>query len=262
MSLPDPELRKLADRLLDAARTGTPIPPLTSEHPDLDVADAYAIQSAVIESMLAAGDSIAGYKLGLTSKPMQELLGVHEPDYAPLLASAVIDDGAALLLGRFIAPKVEAEIALVLRETLTGPGVTLAQAEQAVGGAVAAIEIVDSRIADWKIKLPDTVADLASSGATVLGREVVPVDGFDIRLVGMAVTKNDELIATGAGAAALGNPIGAVAWLANTLAAYGVSLEAGRFVMTGSLHGAFSVSRGDVVRAEFDRLGTVSVRLT
>ncbi|MGH9000812.1 MAG: 2-keto-4-pentenoate hydratase, partial [Acidimicrobiia bacterium] len=200
------------------------------------------------------------YKLGLTSKPMQDLLGVHEPDYAPLLASAVVDDASAVPLERFIAPKVEAEIALVLRHTLAGPGVTLLQAYEAIGGAVAAIEIVDSRIADWKIKLADTVADLASSGATVLGTRVVPLDGFDIRLVGMAFTKNDELVATGAGAAALGDPVTAVAWLANTLGAYGVQLEAGRFVMTGSLHGAFGIAAGDVLRAEFDRLGTVSLR--
>jgi 2-keto-4-pentenoate hydratase len=258
--LKDSEARDYAERLLDAARTRTPIPPLTTERPDLTPADAYAIQSAMVESMLAGGDTIVGYKLGLTSKPMQEMFGVDEPDYAPVLASGVVEDGAAVDLSRFIQPRVEAEIALVLEKSLQGPGVTALQAYQAIAGAVTAIEIVDSRIEDWKIKLPDTIADRASSAATVLSGRVVPLDGFDVRLVGMVITRNGELVATGAGAAALGNPVAAVAWLANTLAPYGVTLEAGRFVMTGSLHGAFAVEPGDVVRAEIDRLGPVTLR--
>jgi 2-keto-4-pentenoate hydratase len=258
--LKESEARQYADRLLDAARTRTPIPPLTSERPDMTPADAYAIQSAIVESLLAAGDRIVGYKLGLTSKPMQELFGVHEPDYSPVLASGVVEDGAAVDLSRFIQPRVEAEIALVLDKPLRGPGVTALQAYQAIGGAVTAIEIVDSRIEDWKIKLPDTIADLASSAATVLASRVVPLGGFDVRLLGMVITRNGELMGTGAGAAALGNPVGAVAWLANTLAPHGVTLEAGRFVMTGSLHGAFGVVPGDVVRAEIDRLGPVTLR--
>jgi 2-keto-4-pentenoate hydratase len=250
-----------ADELYKAARTRMPIPPLTDTHPDMTVADAYAIQQALCERLLADGDRVVGYKLGLTSAPMQQMFGVNEPDYAPVLASGVVDDGAAVETGRFIQPKAEAEIALVLDRPLTGPGVTTLEAARAIAGATAAIEIVDSRIEDWKIKLPDTIADMASSGAVVLSSRLVPLDDVDLRLVGMVVTRNGQLVGTGAGAAALGHPVQAVAWLANTLAPYGVTLEAGRFVMTGALHAAFPASPGDVVRAEFDRLGSVTVRM-
>jgi 2-keto-4-pentenoate hydratase len=255
------DARGVAETLYKAARTRTPIPPLTDADPGMTVADAYAIQSELCDMLLAEGDRVVGYKLGLTSAPMQQMFGVDEPDYAPVFASGVVDDGAAVEVGRFIQLKVEAEIALMLDRPLTGPGVTALEAARAIGGAAAAIEIVDSRIEDWKIKLPDTIADLASSGAVVLSSHLVPIDGFDLRLVGMVVTKNGQMMGTGAGAAALGNPVAAVAWLANTLAPYGVTLEAGRFVMTGALHAAFPAQPGDVVRADFDRLGAVSVRM-
>ena len=166
-----------------------------------------------------------------------------------------------LTVSDYIHPKVEAEIALVLSRDVQGPGVSLLDASRSIEGAVAAIELVDSRIADWKIKLPDTIADLASAGSSILGSRVVPVD-FDLRLTGMVMSRNGERVATGAGAAALGNPVYAVAWLANTLAPFGVTLEAGSFVMTGSLHAAFDVAPGDVVRADFDRLGSVRVRFS
>ena len=170
----------------------------------------------------------------------------------------VFEDGVTMNLADYIQPKVEAEIALVLESPLQGPGVTTADAAEAIGSAVAAIEMVDSRIADWRITLADTIADLASSAATVLGTRRVSLD-FDPRLCGMVITRNGETVATGAGAAALGDPVFAVAWLANTLAPFGVRLQPGQFVMTGSLHGAFDVAPGDVVTAEFDRLGAVTM---
>ncbi|MEW6470998.1 MAG: fumarylacetoacetate hydrolase family protein [Actinomycetota bacterium] len=234
---------------------------MTAEWPDLTAADGYAIQTELVSLLLADGtDRIVGYKLGLTSRPMQELLGVTEPDYGPILQSMVLQDGNDVALDRFIQPKIEAEVALVLDRDLRGPGVTAEQAASAVGGALTALEIIDSRIEAWKIKLPDTIADLASSGAVVLASRPVPVD-FDLRLVGVVITRNGALVATGAGAAALGDPLAALAWLANTLAPYDVALEAGRFVMTGSLHAAFPISAGDIIRAEADRLGSVSVRV-
>jgi 2-keto-4-pentenoate hydratase len=213
-------------------------------------------------TLIRAGrdDPVVGYKIGLTSRPMQELLGVNEPDYGPILESMVLTDGDDVDLDRFIQPKIEAEVALVLERDLRGPGVTIEDAAGAVGGARTALEIIDSRIEGWKIQLADTIADLASSAAVVLAGHSVPVD-FDLRLVGVAVSRNEEVVATGAGAAAMGNPLAAVAWLANTLAPYDTVLEAGRFVMTGSLHAAFPIASGDVIRAEADRLGPVSVRL-
>ncbi len=252
----------VAEALLAARANRVPIPPLTDADPDLTADDAYAIQQLVVARMLADGDQIVGYKLGLTSAPMQEMLGVDQPDYAPVLASMTVDDGAVLEAATFIQPKAEAEIALVLDRPLRGPGVTAVEASGAIAGAVAAIEVVDSRIVDWRIGLADTIADLASCGTVVLGSRLVPIDGWDPRLIGMVVSHNGATAGTGAGAAALGDPVAAVAWLANTLAPHGVTLEAGRFVMTGSLHAAFDVAAGDVVRAEFDRLGPVEVRFT
>jgi len=251
---------QLAERLHTALVDRVPIPPLSSEH-DLDVDDAYAIQQGLVRRLVADGAGRqVGYKIGLTSRPMQEMLGVDQPDYAPVLSSMVYEDGHAVPLDRYIQPKVEAEIALVLDRPLRGPGVTGMEARRAIGGAVAAIEMVDSRIQDWQLTLVDTVSDLASSGATILSSRVVPLDGWEPRFTGMVVSHNGRVVDTGAGAAALGDPVAAVAWLANTLAAYDVTLEAGWFVMTGSLHRAFEVAPGDVVRADFDRLGAVTTR--
>jgi 2-keto-4-pentenoate hydratase len=161
----------------------------------------------------------------------------------------------------FIHPRVEAEIALVLSADLAGPDCTALDVARAVAGAAAAIEIVDSRIAGWRIKLADTIADLASSGAIVLGAAVVPLDGIDLRLAGMVFSRDGEVIATGAGAAALGSPLHATAWLVRTLAGLGESLRAGQFVMTGALHAAVDIAPGQRYRAEFDRLGPVGLRI-
>lgn len=249
-----------AEQLYAARRDRTPVAPLSESDPDLTVAEAYEIQRHFVRRLLDDGSTIVGYKLGLTSKPMQEMLGVDQPDYSAVLSGLVHDDGAELTLDDYLQPKVEAEIALVLDEPLKGPGVTTVQAVRAIGGAVAALEVVDSRIEDWNIGLVDTIADLASCGSIVLGSQVVPIDGWDPRYVGMVIRRNGIVEATGAGAAALGNPVGAVAWLANTLAPFDVTLEAGHVIMTGSLHRAFDLEPGDRVRADFDRLGSVSCR--
>jgi 2-keto-4-pentenoate hydratase len=257
-----PEDAKLDGKALyEARRTGTPVRPLTGQRPGLTVGEAYAIQQEFVQLLLENGDAVVGYKLGLTSKAMQTVLGVDQPDFAPVLASMVVSRDGTVERNQFIQPKIEGEIALVLDRDLRGPGCTALDAAQAVRGAVTAVEIIDSRIEDWKIKLADTIADLASCGAVALGSRCVPVEGFDLRLVGMAVSRNGELVATGAGAAALGSPFHAVAWLANTLADYGVTLEAGHFVMTGSLHAAFPVEAGDAVVVECDRLGSVGLRV-
>ncbi|MEO2109095.1 MAG: fumarylacetoacetate hydrolase family protein [Actinomycetota bacterium] len=253
-------LQEMGDRLYEAMQARQPIPPLTEELPEMSVDEAYTVQTQLVERLIGDGASVTGYKLGLTSRPMQQMIGVDQPDFAPVMSHMVHDESAPIDLSRFIQPKVEAEIALVLKEPLRGPGVTTLQAGRAVAGAVAAIELVDSRIQDWKVRLADTVADLASAGAIVLGQTLVPLQGWDLRLTGMAVERNGELEDTGAGAAALGSPLAAVAWLANTLAPYDVELQPGHVVMTGALHRAFEVAPGDLVRAEFDRIGAVTVR--
>lgn len=248
----------IAAEFLHATANRSPIDPITETYPDLTVADAYRIQENYVARLLDNGGAKVGYKLGLTSKPMQEMMGVNEPDYGPVLSPMVFDDGVEIDLTAYIQPRVEAEIALMLGSPLKGPGITIDDARAAISGARSAIEMVDSRIKDWKIKLIDTIADLASSAATILSTEVVPIDGWDPRLCGMVISRNGQTIETGAGAAALGDPVGAVAWLANTLAPYEVTLQPGWFIMTGALHRAFPIQVGDLVEAEFDRLGKVS----
>lgn len=251
----------LADTLLRARREREAIAPLSETHPGLTPADAYAVQRHVVDGLLEElGGHVVGHKLGLTSAPMREMLGVDEPDYGPVLSSMVHADGAELAVDGFLQPKLEAEIALVLDRPLAGPDVTTIDAQRAIAGGVAALELVDSRIADWRITLVDTIADLASSAAIVLGPRIVPLHDLEPRLTGMVVRRDGRTAATGAGAAALGDPIAAVAWLANTLAPLGVSLEPGHVIMTGALHAAFPVARGDRVEATFDHLGSVSCR--
>jgi len=250
-----------ARALYEARRNRVPIPPFTDDDPGLDMADGYAIQRQLVPMLLAGGDRVVGYKVGLTSKAMQRMIGVDSPDFGPVLGSTVYADGEAVPLNRFIQPKIEAEIVFVLGQRLAGPGVSTIDARRAIAGAAAAMEIVDSRIVDWRIKLADTVADLASNGAVAVSSRLVPLTGLDARLIGMTLTRNGELVDTGAGAAALGDPVAVLAWLANVLGRDGVALEPGHLIMTGSLHAAVPMQPGDVFRAEFDRLGPVSVRV-
>jgi 2-keto-4-pentenoate hydratase len=261
MTLTPERADEMAAAIYEARRTGVPIPPLTESEPAMTMEDGYRVQQGVVRRYLEDGDRIVGYKLGLTSKPMQQMLGVGSPDFAPVMASHVQGDGAAIPLSDYIAPRLEAEIALVLGEDLAGPDCTPLDVLRAVEGVVAAQELVDSRVADWKIKLPDTVADMASSGAIALSGRAVPVDDVDLRLIGMVFTRDGEVVATGAGAAALGDPAAAVAWLVRTLHPLGDSLKAGSVIMTGALHAAVPVAAGETYRAEFDHLGPVTVRI-
>ena len=180
--------RRLADQLWQADQTAVPIPPLTDQNPDLSIEDAYAIQSVNIDRRIQNGERICGRKIGLTSQPMQELLGVDEPDYGVLLDGMFVEDGDVIDLQRLVQPRVEAEMAFIMERDLEGPGANTASALRAIAGALPAVEIVDSRVADWKIKLVDTVADNASSGLIVMGGRLRRVDELDLRLVGVAVT--------------------------------------------------------------------------
>ena len=168
-----------ARALYEARRTRRQIEPFTDADPDLGMADGYAVQQELVKLLLAEGDRIVGYKVGLTSKPMQKMIGVDQPDYGPVLGSTVYANGDAVPVSAFIQPKIEAEIAFVLGSGLAGPGVSVLDARRAIAGMVAAVEIVDSRFADWRIKLADTVADLASNGAVAVSSRVVPLEGVD-----------------------------------------------------------------------------------
>ena len=252
-------LNQWAETLFESYRTGVAIEPLSDADPSLDPGDAHRIQGIFASKLMDwMGGQVIGYKLGLTSEPMQKLLGVDTPDFGPVISTMAHNSGERVSLETAIAPKAEAEITLMLGESLRGPGVTALAAARAVEGAVASIEVVDSRVADWRIKLVDTIADLGSSRAAVLGDRVVPVD-FDLRLCGAAIYHNGDLAGTGAGAACMGSPFNALAWLADELALHDEELPAGCFVLTGALHAAFPVEAGDTVWASFDRLGSVSV---
>lgn len=259
-TLDDATIRDLGLRLIEATRSRVPIPPLTSDHPAMTPADAYGVQQVVVGRRLDAGESVVGWKLGLTSKAMQQQLGVDQPDYGPILSNSIVPEGQRVAIDELIQPRVEAEIAFVLERPLHGPGVTALEALRATAGVAAAIEIIDSRIADWKITLADTIADLASSARVVAAGRLVPVAGLDLRLIGAVLERNGEVVATGAGAAALGNPAEAIAWAANTLGPLGITLEPGQLIMPGALHASVPAARGDVFRARFDRLGSVAVR--
>lgn len=255
-------VRTLAGELDEAERGRLPIAALTERHPELSLADAYAIQQHNVARRMEAGDALVGRKIGLTSAPMQRLLGVEEPDFGALLASMRVEDGEAIDVGGLIAPRAEAEIAFVMQHDLAGPGVDAVAALRAAAGVVPAIEVIDSRIADWRIGLPDTIADNASSGRFVLGAQLTPLAGLDLRLIGVVLTRNGVVADTGAGAAALGNPLRCVAWLANKLAEFGQQLRAGDVVLSGALHAAVEVRGGQSVRAEFAGLGSVAIQFT
>ncbi|MGW4340707.1 2-keto-4-pentenoate hydratase [Rhodococcus koreensis] len=257
--MPTPNAVAMARALYVARRNHTPIEPFTDVHRSLTMADGYRIQQELIKLLLAEGDRVIGHKVGATSKAMQDLIGLDTPDYGPVLASTVFRDGAEVSVGNFISPKLEAEIGFVLGERLLGPGITPEHARRAISGAVASMEIVDSRIRDWRIRLADTVADLASNGAMVASENVVAVTDFDPRLIGMVLSRNGEPIDAGVGAAALGDPVAVVAWLANVLGGDGVALEPGHLILTGALHAAVPMLPGDHFLAEFDRLGEVRI---
>lgn len=252
----------LAKELYEAEKDHAPIDALTARYPEITNEEAYQVQLAGMQLRINDGHVIVGKKIGLTSKAMQTALGVFEPDYGYITDRMMALEGDPLSLSELIAPKVEAEVAFVLRSDLAGPGVTVAQVLQATAGIMPALEIIDTRIKDWKIKIQDTIADGASIGKVIVSGRLIPADEFDMRTMGLVLEKNGEVVATAAGAAVLGHPANAVAWLANKLAAYGITLKAGDIIMSGSLTGACPVTAGDSVRATFDRLGTVGARFT
>jgi len=257
-----PTRGEAARLLLDAYATGKPIAPLTSTYESMTLEDAYAVQLLQIDELTGSGRTIKGHKVGLTSAAMQRLIGVDEPDYGHLLDDFFYLEHAAIPLSRFIQPRIEPEVAFVLRRPLRGPGVTVHEAIAAIDFVLPALEIVDSRIADWKIGLFDTIADNASSGAVVLGSRPTPLHGVDLRLAGAVMTRNGLVVGTGAGGAVLGSPLTSLVWLANTVGERGVTLEAGHVILPGSVCAMAPVAAGDTFTATFAGLGTVTARFT
>lgn len=251
---------KAASSLLDAVRDRVPIAALTETYDEVSIDDAYAIQLQQIEARTTQGRRVLGHKVGLTSAVVQRQLGVDQPDYGHLLDDMFYLDSSPIPMDRFISPRIEPEIAIVLNKELSGPGVTTAEAIAAVDFVLPALEVIDSRIRDWKIAFEDTVADNASSGAVVLGNHPTRLHDVDLSLVGCLLSRQGNVIATGAGGAVLGSPINVLVWLANTLGRREVALKAGHIIMPGAVTGAVPVTSGDTVTATFGDLGSVTTQ--
>jgi 2-keto-4-pentenoate hydratase len=252
------DIDSVADQLLAAYRTGKTLPPPTSTHPGLTVDQAYAIQRRQADIRTSVGAGVVGFKIGLTSAAMQQQLGVDQPDYGHLFTDMLYAADAPIPTSAFLQPRAEPEIALVLAHALRGPGLSVADVLGASAYVLPAIEIIDSRITDWRIGLEDTIADNASSGGLVLGGTPTAITGRDLSLLGCVLRRNGRIQHTGAGAAVMGSPLQAATWLANTLTARGVELAAGHIILTGSLTAAVPVQAGDSITATLDQLGTVT----
>lgn len=249
-----------AAEALRAAYAGGSIAPLRDVLEPTDAVGAYAIQAINTRYWTEAGRRIVGRKIGLTAKAVQTQLGVDQPDFGVLFDDMEIADGGVLPASRALQPKAEAEIALILGRDLDDPDATPETVAAAVEYAVAAIEIVDSRIADWKITFADTVADNGSSAFYVLGQERKPLAGLDLYTCGMALEVNGAVASLGAGVACLGHPLNAAAWLARTLGGLGEPLRAGDILLTGALGPMVALAPGDLVVAKIGGLGSAAFR--
>ncbi|MFZ4535164.1 2-oxopent-4-enoate hydratase [Propionivibrio sp.] len=254
------QITQLGDELYEALTTGKTVSPLSSRGFEISIEDAYHIQQRMLSRRMEKGEKVIGKKIGVTSKAVMNMLGVHQPDFGYLLDGMVFNEGESIPMSTLIQPKAEGEIAFLLNKDLMGPGVTAADVLAATEGVMACFEIVDSRITDWKIKIQDTVADNASCGVFVLGDKLVDPKKVDLSLCGMVLEKNGEIVVTGAGAATLASPVNAMVWLANTLGNLGIPLKAGDVVLSGALGAMVPVQAGDSLRVTIGGIGGCSVR--
>lgn len=259
--LPDRLVTAAADRLESAAATRTPCPGLADLLPAGDIQSAYLVQRRLTERRLAAGARIIGRKIGLTSEAVQRQVGVDQPDFGVLFDDMRYEDGATIPIERLLQPKAEAEVAFLLARDITDAA-DPAAVRDAVALAFPALEIVDSRIADWRISITDTVADNASSGVFVVGTRGTPLDSVEPAEVTMTMRRGGEVVSQGDGRACLGDPLRALAWLAATAIDVGSPLRAGDLILSGALGPMVTVSAGDAFEADIAPLGTVSVRFS
>ncbi len=250
---------ELAADLAQAERSRVPMTPLTANHPDIDVVDAYEIQLINIRQRVAEGALVVGHKVGLSSEAMQKMMGVDEPDYGHLLADMEVYEDKPVPAGRFLYPRVEVEVGFILADDLPGAGCTEDDVLAATAAFAPSIELIDTRIKDWKIALCDTIADNASSAGFVLGKERVSPKDVDIKGIDAVLTRNGEVVAEGRSDAVLGNPVTAVAWLARKVDSFGVRLKAGDVVLPGACMRAIDARPGDSFVAEFTGLGSVKL---
>ncbi|MGK8521755.1 2-keto-4-pentenoate hydratase [Nocardia asteroides] len=260
--LSDAVRTELADELERAERDRVAIDPLIARHPGIDVVDAYEIQLINIRRRLATGARVVGHKVGLSSKAMQQMMGVDEPDYGHLLADMEVYEDLPVEAGRYLFPRVEVEVGFVLGADLPGAECTEQDVLAATVAFAPAIELIDSRIKDWNIGLADTISDNASSAGFVLGAQRVAPKDIDVKAIDAVLTRNGEVVAEGRSDAVLGDPVIAVAWLARKVASFGVRLKAGDIVLPGSCTRAIDARPGDEFHAEFAGLGSVRLQFT
>ncbi|MDT7837033.1 2-oxopent-4-enoate hydratase [Aquabacterium sp. OR-4] len=253
-------IQACGDALYDAWRARATVAPLLERFPAITVADGYAIQSRMVARRVQAGETIIGKKIGVTSKPVQDMLGVYEPDFGQLTSGMVCSESDGVDLNGLIQPKAEAELAFVLAHDLVGPGITATDVIRATAYVSPCFEIVDSRIRDWKIKIQDTVADNASCGVFLLGQAKGDPRKLDLQLAGMSLQRNGALHATSVGAAVQGSPVNAVVWLANTLGRLGLPFRAGEVILSGSQSPLLPVADGDDLVCTIGGLGTCRAR--
>jgi 2-oxopent-4-enoate/cis-2-oxohex-4-enoate hydratase len=258
------KIEQLGDELYGALRARRTLLPLTERWPEITIEDAYHVSLRMMRRRIEDdGEQIIGKKIGVTSRPVQEMLGVFQPDFGYLTDKMLYPDGGPMPIGELlIQPRAEGEIAFKLCKDLNGPGVTNHDVIEATEYVMPCFEVVDSRIRDWKIRIEDTVADNASCGLFVLGDQGVEPRGLDFPNLRMRVYKNGRFLSEGLGSAALDSPLNCVSWLANTLSKFGITLNAGDVVLSGSLVPLEPVVPGDEMRLELQGVGTASVRFT
>jgi 2-keto-4-pentenoate hydratase len=255
-----PETRiAVADALLAAETDRAPIAKVVETFPGMDVVDSYEVQLINIRRRLEAGATVKGHKVGLSSHAMQEMMGVDEPDYGHLLSDMECFQDVPVAADKYCYPRVEVEVAFILGDALPGQNCTEEDVLRATEYVAPSIELIDSRILDWKIGIVDTIADNASSAGYVLGAERVRPQDIDLLTIDARLLKNGEQVAEGRSDAVLGNPVTAVAWLARKVASFGVRLQAGHVILPGSVHRAIDAAAGDHFRAEFEGLGSVEL---
>lgn len=255
-------IKNCGNELYEAMINRSTVAPLTERFPDITIEDAYYISLQMLNRRLEAGEKVIGKKIGVTSKAVQNMLNVHQPDFGFLTDKMVFSDEMPIS-EKLIQPKAEGEIAFVLKKDLIGPGITNADVLAATEAVMPCFEVVDSRIKDWKIKIEDTVADNASCGLFVMNdKAAVDPRSIDLSTCGMVVEKNGATLSTGAGAAALGSPVNCVAWLANTLGQFDIPLKAGEIILSGSLVPLEPVVAGDVMNVKIGGMGNCQVRFT
>lgn len=253
------QIDRYGDELFEALSSQTTLVPLTEREADITIEDAYHISQRFVQRRMDAGERIVGKKIGVTSKPVQDMLGVFQPDFGFLTDGMVFADGANISIAdHLIAPRAEGEIAFRLKSDLAGPGVTEQDVLEATESIMPCFEIVDSRIRNWEIKIQDTVADNASCGVYVLGKNEVDPRDVDLPNLHMTIYKNGEFNSEGLGSAVQGNPLTAVAWLANTLGEFGIPFKAGEVILSGSLVPLIPVVAGDKMSLEIAGIGGCS----